>query len=326
MKRFFVFLACFAIYFMPLNAASIVFVHIGEAIPDHVRYAIDQAKLFNPRSSIYLLANSKAIENLAAKGQVPATVIACETIPFSQEHEKYVKKTLWRQPFWRYTSERFLYLYDFVKHYRLENVFHLENDVMLYADVDNLLPSLLDAYQGIAATFDNDERCIPGFVFIPNESSLKALAQCFVDTAKKRLNDMQVLAVLKNTQGPSVIDHLPIVPKEYASFFQLKSAFKHIAKEPGKYFQHVDALDSVFDAAALGQYLGGIDVKDAHLSVGFINESCVFDPSKMRYEWKEDEFGRRIPYMIFQGKKTRINNLHIHSKRLFLFSSKNTCL
>lgn len=326
MKKIYLFFTCFAlslILLVPLDAASIVFIHIGEEIPDYVETAIDQAKLFNPQSALYLIGNEQAIQNWGAKDRVAATLVACETIPFSDEHASYILKNLWSSHFWRYTSERFLYLYDFVNYYQLENVFHLENDVMLYADVENMLPALLEKYKGIAAPFDNDDRCIPGFVFIPNASILKSLAQCFVDTAKKCLNDMQVLAVFKNTKGPSFIDHLPIILNEYIACYPLVSPSKRVAKNPYKYSQHIDVFNSIFDAAALGQYLGGIDPRNGPPTPGFINESCVFNPSYMTYEWKKDKYDRLVPYMAFKGKKIRINNLHIHSKRLALFSSRN---
>ncbi len=77
------------------------------------------------------------------------------------EHEEFQKKTKLddksREGFWRYTSERFLYLNDFINQFQLNNVFHLEYDNMLYVDLEELLPIFENKYSGIGATFDNDQ-------------------------------------------------------------------------------------------------------------------------------------------------------------------------
>ena len=98
-----------------------------------------------------------------------------------------------------------------------------------------------------------------------------------------------------------------------------RSPMGHQVKNIQKYYNNIEAFQSIFDAAALGQYLGGIDPNNGPSSPGFINESCVFNPSLLSYEWINDDRGRKIPYIIFSGEKYRINNLHIHCKNLILF-------
>jgi len=78
----------------------------------------------------------------------------------------------------------------------------------------------------------------------------------------------------------------------------------------------------LFDGAAIGQYLGGVDPRNQKSKPGFINESCVFNPSRFLFEWIKDDKGREIPYAIFKDCKYRINNLHIHSKNLAKFKSR----
>ncbi len=45
---------------------------------------------------------------------------------------------------------------------------------------------------------------------------MQRLAECFAHNAHKNLNDMEVLAVFKRKNDKSIIDHLPIIPQEYA--------------------------------------------------------------------------------------------------------------
>jgi hypothetical protein len=73
-----------------------------------------------------------------------------------------------------------------------------------------------------------------------------------------------------------------------------------------------ETFNSIFDGAAIGQYLGGIH-SDPNLK-GFINEKTVFNVAKYNYIWENDE-----PFMVYLDNKIKINNLHIHSKNLKQF-------
>ena len=74
--------------------------------------------------------------------------------------------------------------------------------------------------------------------------------------------------------------------------------------------------NAIFDGAAIGQYLGGIDPRNTSSknTVGFINETCIIDYSKYKFEWCKNK-----PYIIIKDIKYEIINLHIHSKNLKLF-------
>jgi hypothetical protein len=54
---------------------------------------------------------------------------------------------------------------------------------------------------------------------------------------------------------------------------------------------------------------------------GFINESCLFDPSTFTYEWVRDAKGRLVPFMVRGQQRFALANLHIHCKNLAPFSS-----
>lgn len=301
---------------------SIVFVHLGNQLPAYAEVALSQARTFNQDCQIILLANERALQNFSTKNTHDnITCISCESLVCTEEHDRFNRNRGSEWFFWRYTSERFLYLNDLLEQYKLKNVFHLEYDNMIYVNLDELLPIFSNQYHGIGAVFDNDRRCIPGFVFIPNEIAMKQLAKCFADHAGEMRNDMEILAMYKNDYGYDAIDHLPIVCPDYVDDHELTSPSGHTVANKYKYCQNFQLFNSIFDGAALGQYLGGIDPNNGPSQPGFINESCVVNPSWLRYEWIINEAGRKVPYVIYNEKKYRINNLHIHSKRLHLFSS-----
>jgi hypothetical protein len=150
-------LMCFSL-FLPLYASddgqySIVFVHIGKKIPDHAKIPLSQARLFNSDCPIILLANQVAIDKISSSKKLQKaniTYVSCESLSLSDAHRKFCDDTtlnsVWREGFWRYTSERFLYLDDLMSQYDLENVFHLEYDNMLYVDLSELLPVFIGNY------------------------------------------------------------------------------------------------------------------------------------------------------------------------------------
>ncbi len=301
---------------------SIVYVHIGDHVPLYADVAISQARLFNPEAKIILVASEKGLKRFQTLKE-PINLELCnyDTLPMTAIHQEYQAYCAVKEPFWRYTCERFLYLWDLMETYSLENVFHLENDNMLYADLKTLLPHFQEHYPGVGAVFDNDERCIPGFLWIANCRAMKSLASYFSKKAPTHLFDMQIIAQYRNEYSTEWIDHLPLIMPEYASEFPLESPHHHTTTHPERYSNHIDLFQAIFDAAAIGQFLGGIDPIHANNQPGFINESCLFNPSYLDYEWILDEKGRKIPYVIFKSQRYKIINLHIHSKRLKAFLS-----
>jgi hypothetical protein len=311
-------------------AYCIVFIHIGKQIPEYLKDALFQARLFNEECEIYLLANRKALESYLLARDMRITKIALETLNKTKAHKEFIEKARLdredRDGFWFYASERFLYLDDFMQQYNLHHVVHLESDNMLYVDIQELLPIFKSKYPGIGGVLDNDNRCIPGFVYIADKKVMHQLAQCFAHYAKYRKNDMRVLALFKQATEKKTVVNLPIIMDSYRAMYPLQNLLGNVAANPLEYSQHIDLFKSIFDGAALGQYLGGIDPRNGISEPGFINESCLFNPSHLTYAWIEDEQARRIPYALFGDESYRINNLHIHSKHLKPFLSVDLAL
>lgn len=310
---------------MKVAAYSIVFVHIGKQLPVYLDDALLQARLFNKDCKIYLIANQQALEQHRFDCSIELSIVPIETLRRTKAHQDFIKgSTLDRNNsngFWFYASERFLYLDDFMQQFNVEHVFHLESDNMLYVDLSELMPVFIEKYPGIAATFDNDDRCIPGFVYIANKEVMHELAQCFAHYACHGKSDMEVLAIFKKIHGSGVIENLPIIIDSYRKKFGLKSTTGRVPLDRFAYSKNLNDFNSVFDAAALGQYLGGKDKIHKDPEPGFINESCLFNPSRCSYIWQVDACKRKVPYIVFGHEVYRINNFHVHSKDLKKFSS-----
>ncbi len=322
MMRFF-FIFFFGI--SSLAAQAIVFIHLGSKLPHYLPTAIAQARLFNPDCPIYLVANQVAV--LFFRNSIDQYEVQCvfaESLTQTEVHQFFKRRTRLDRSslggLWLYSTERFFYLAELMKQYNLVDVIHLESDVMLYTDIEALLPTLHENYQGkIGATFDNDGRCIAGIFYVSDSYPIDQLTQFISNNVWKPSNDMYFLAEFGQLDGGRWIERLPIVMPSYAKNHPLISAYNHRAEHPEVYFNHFEAFSSIFDAAAIGQYLGGIDPIHQYVGSGFINESCVFNPSLFQYEWILDAQNRRVPVAIYENETYKINNLHIHCKDLKSF-------
>ena len=212
--------------------------------------------------------------------------------------------TNFREGFWYYSSLRLFVLYAYIKDNKIENVIHLENDVMVYENLDNFnFPKKLfipvDAYN----------RSVLSLIYVPDYTFLKKVIFNF----NEKKNDMENLGEM--WMKDENIDLLPLIPTDKST--------------PLKYLisKNFTKFNAIFDAAAIGQYLGGIDEfnlidKTKNNTIGFKNETCVIDYSKFQFCWKKTD---RLfkPYLKKEGKLIPIVNLHIHSKNLLKFNPYN---
>lgn len=318
---------------------SIVFVHIGSTIPDYTKYALHQARLFNKDCPIYFLGNRAAAAQFSPLSKTfNVQFVEMETLPKGPYYEQF-SRNHFLKGFWRVTIERFYALNLFLKQYQLQNVFHLENDNTIYENLGNLLSVFSTHYNCLAFPFENHLRAVPGIVFIPEAKNLEKLLLFWNESQNFLLGDMEGVSSFY-TAFPEEIKYLPTLPEGYDKSFSIGRLPIHTSgsKNPEfnkRYNEHVrvalstrdDQLfmnfskefNALFDGNAIGQFFGGYFTKK---NPGYINPLSAFNPSTMQYVWEMDEEGRKVPYAIFNEKKWRLINLHIHAKTLEDFISK----
>lgn len=333
----------FSILWAPLIAVSdysLVFVHIGENLPDCSYITLKQARFMNEHADIYFLIDQtnyiKLVEDRSGFYKENEIILVDLSLV-----EKTAKHLLFQQispfdqyykgGFWNHTTERFFYLHDFLVKTQLENVIHLETDVMLYVDIEELLPSFFHSGALLAGTFQWTSECVPGFVFIKQPSIWERYIDHLIAELQSYkgkdpntdLNDMRTLASFKKKCSSEFIN-LPIVMPGYAVFY---------AKQPSKAFHENTTLEFIsnnadmfsgylFDAAAFGIYANGYDrTVYPNGRPGDIHWKSLFDPSKIDFSWGKDKQGRDVPYAAFAGKSYRLVNLHFHSKHPEGFTS-----
>ena len=305
--------------------ANIIYVYLSAQLPPYIHVSLAQTRLFNPKTDIYLIANQAAI-NLCADLLEKSNIIAvpAESLTPSTYHQQFnassTLNTTARDGLWKKATERFFYMHELITLHHLQSVIHIESDNMLYVDISGLRDAFFH-YAGIGAVLDADNRCIPSIVYIADEKAMTHLVKFMTDNAPKGLNDMQIIAAYRNAFPKNYIDTLPLIMPEYIVTHPLMNAARQAPKNPSQYLNNIKLFKSIFDGAALGQYLGGIDPKNGVSKPGFINETCIFNPSYLTIEWHKDAQGRNIPFAFCNRAKYRINNLHIHSKFLDKFHS-----
>ena len=219
------------------------------------------------------------------------------------DYDSYISKMdgKFRNGFAPLTSYRFKVLYEYMFQYKVHNIIHLENDVMVFHDFNDYLFHSRDK---ILITMDHWERCIPGFMFIPDATLLKKCLDYFEPQTK--LNDMQNWAKCYHRfYQEGIIDTLPIG----VSNIELLS-------------RNITYYNAFFDAAAIGQFLGGVDPRNVSgNTVGYVNDVCLIDYSKYNIRWYVDGTRNRFaPFIHIDGCLYKIMNLHVHCKNLKQFS------
>lgn len=214
-----------------------------------------------------------------------------------------------RNGFFRHCFKRFIYLCEYMKETGITDIIHFENDIMVYRNTDDW-KSFLSGSE-IALVMDSMNRCIPSVMYFKNSTLLEECLSRHIDPDE---NDMEFWAKCQRCY-PEKILNLPIL-------FESPGI-------PKEYYEHYTSKIGIFDGAAIGQYLGGVnpenDDKDTR---GFINETCVVRYDQYKFSWKQDPSNHLWrPMMLNQDFHwVLINNLHIHSKTLHHFNSMPICL
>lgn len=205
-----------------------------------------------------------------------------------------------RDGFWTFTSLRFFYIYSLMEKLDLRDCIHIENDVLIYYDIQLLVSSLNKNYLYIP--FDTYNRNIASIMYIPSPNIFKII----LDQYDIRKNDMENFKNIKSHTG--LIQNFPIFPTQYAS-----------SDEELFVSENFNIFNMIFDAAAIGQFLGGIDPQNSSCdSTGFINETCIIKYNIYNIIWEIHDNIKR-PFIIINDAKIPIFNLHIHSKNLIKF-------
>jgi hypothetical protein len=269
---------------------EVVLVHTGNFFPDYINDCIYQLKKYNLK--ITLIISCKLIPKVIHKN------IKIECAEHYQD-ENYLNFNLnnhdnnYADGFWTRTSSRFFLLKNYARQNNTKSFFHIENDVLIFSNLIKIQEKLNSLNFECSIVMDCIDRCVPSILWFRNYSILEIINEHI--SLNNNMNDMENLSILfhkyrnRICNFPILSDSMQLQNIDYSNMYNL--------------------FNSIFDGAAIGQYLAGTHA-NPNLK-NFINEKTIFNPSDYNYIWENAE-----PYMIHLNKKIKINNLHIHSKNL----------
>jgi len=251
---------------------------------------IKQLLLFN--YNIIVITEKKFFPKLNEYPQI--TKIDSESLSITYDKKTKLNST-YRNGFWVHCSNRLFLIYEYMKNNNITDCIHLENDVLLYTDLSTFFKNDNNMY----ITMDEKNRCIPGIMYIPNYTFLDKL----LNNYNYSTNDMKNLATFYHNNR-NICKTFPII--NINSKYNSKTIYN----------ENFTQFNSVFDAAAMGQYVGGVDPRNkSGDTTGFINETCVVKYNNYQFKWikKDNSF---YPHILIDDQTIPIMNLHIHSKRV----------
>lgn len=205
-----------------------------------------------------------------------------------------------RGGFWGKTTERFFVLKQFMDKFSVSACFHAEIDNLIF-DISKLAATADTIGRGFFCPRDSVNRGIASLVYLNEKETLTELLSLVVNNSHSLDNDMHLLGHLLQTS---------------ATFFSLPTE-NRFAEQEGTAWTPVNSvsLGGIFDAAAIGQFLFGIDPRNTGplLFNRFENENSGFDLKALTYEINLSDKSFAVIRKT-DGLRVNLYNLHIHSK------------
>ena len=303
-------------YLSQSNDGHFMLVYIGQ-LREFVYECVKQIKLWNPTSTIHLCINNNDhnkpyIERL----KEDVNFVYIEDLEMTYQHKIFVQRytNMSMNGFWRYTMERFFVVEEAMRKLNLKNVFHLEIDNMIYFKVDEILEKC-KSIDKILIPSDSERRYIAGTCFINNPESLNVLNRYFTEHC---VNKDEMHSIMSFTKIHTEVDTWPVLPPGDNTRLIYEDR-RHCVDDIKRISKHSELFGGVFDSAAVGQGIFGIDkIHNPNNTDGFINKDSIFDFSRIWFKWVKEEGRLQRLYMSLDKEQFYpIFNLHIHSKDLF---------
>lgn len=271
---------------------DLILAHSGDRFPDHINDCIELASRQN--FQIHLILEKKFHNKI---NQSKIQLAELESVSNSNYKQYHLNNydAHFRSGFFYRTSSRFILIDNYIKLNDIKSCFHIENDIAIFSDLIKVQFILDNSPHDTAIIMDNPLRCVPSIIWYKNHVASNRLANFIY--SNNNLDDMKNLAIYFH-QYRNYVTNLPIVP------------FDLINQEYNINFGNMyHEFESIFDGAAIGQYMYGID--NPADTNGFINETTIYNMSKLCPVLKNN-----IPEANQDNKKVKINNLHMHCKNL----------
>lgn len=290
---------------------EIVYVQIGTAKAPHLIANIKLVRSMFPNMQINCVVTKNSITHTSLPEYVNPIIYKPNRIVNSMLNKKSMDINF-RDGFWRYTFERLLALREAHICKPNSSLIHIESDIFIFPNFP------FNSFMKITSTCwlpFNESRDAASLMYFP---TLKKSLDFHADLKKllvrsKQINDMEALRTLRD-QFPHKYQLLPTSDVKFRKL-------KNLSKSEDARLQKV--FNGVFDSAAIGMWLTGIDPRNNFGITHFFATNTIkklearINPSAYPlYLLKEGN-------LVFKNGSKFLNvyNLHVHSKSNKIFSN-----
>lgn len=257
-----------------------VLIHVGPPLPAHALDCIQQLQKSDPTSAIILVCEKDP--KIQGIQYVPVN-----SIPVSSWREQFAKSSKLTPGFWTFACMRLFVLHDLMEYMRLTNVVHIEYDNLIYFEIDWFLKNLPKGVEWAC----------------PRLGPNRLLANVFYTSTAEPLRAFMEF----------VLSHTYPNEMRYLDEFHKQTVYKCFELPTTETHPNYSHFQSIFDAAAIGQCIGGVDPNNKPgNTVGFVNEDSPWpdlNPTWITWVAEKPVFKSAI----------NIQNLHVHCKNLKQF-------
>lgn len=292
---------------------NLVFAHFGSAIPRHLARNLKRTSLLFPTHQIFLVTDLQLDKTSYEKVTIHKYIYNQDWWKL-QSLLKHSKD--FRDNFWFTSTARFLALADFANSFEGEFL-HIESDVIISSDFP--FDKLSNACHDFMFPIVSDSNAIASTIYFKNSDAINYLAKfALLESEKNNLTtDMYILSELSKR---SDVNFAPLPTAPTAGYD--KSNSRNIFL--GMSDVSVSRFGGVFDGADLGRYLFGDDPRNKRgFSTLRDNDTRTYlDVRSLNLFMRPD---RDFPYLSASESDfcVPVFSLHIHSKKLKIFGTKN---
>lgn len=206
----------------------------------------------------------------------------------------------YNDPFWLLTLLRLYVLYLYVKDNNINVFLHMEYDNLIYDELKCLNKLKNGVYFTYVGPVDGGSA---GIVFCNNINNFSS----FIESIKKLIKNGE--NKLQKITGNYIVSEMNMI---HLISRGTKEIMHYLPTLPGdKYFNE---LGMVFDGASYGQFISGTN--NGHSKGWAGNHHRIGSLINQKIINVEFNFENKKPYVVYNGDKTLIANLHIHKKNL----------
>jgi hypothetical protein len=326
----------------------VIHIHLGGEPPAYFEETVRQTRRFH--SGPVVCVSSAAGHVSPARWEQAAAIRRLrEASWLDRRYDWPLDPRYYPHGLWGYALERLFVLAELMREQGWEAALQVENDVAIYFDPAATAEVMRRCFgTGCAAIpVSPTEGCTAALFYAGSLAALDAVcaeilrllplgerALC-ARLQSSMVTEMTLLGIVQR-QRPDLLGSFPVAPsepqrwpliprRERRGVRRLTRLYNRLAPRyahqlpPHGLSAHLESFGALFDASSFGQFAGG--TPQGHPpGVTFPHHWIGRDLANGRYAlaWENDGQGRRIPFVSDRadGRRWRLNNLHVHSKRI----------